>query len=844
MKKLLAIILAAALLAGLVPAAMTGATAQTPIAVANARIDLPEAGGHPDFTAVSADEEKYSVSVESWYLYENNYPSLDAGSEFLFGKRYALRVRFEANGGYEFAPDAVYTINSQKTSCYGSKGQREIIYELSGDEIDVTTGAGLKNALSRNMPVKKINIVSNITVSEDCTITYDTEHLQNYHDTVITINKGAVVTVRAGGFLGSFWPSYEGDWENGPLPDGKLINNGGIIVKNGGGVIADFDTNNGEVIVERGGECVCACANYGSVYVENGAVYQTSQGREVRNNGTINVAPDAILEARFGSTIINEEGGTINLDGTFLCGCVGFESDSMWFENHGTVNGGGSIILKEADRSVAPVSDMDALIVELMGQLGQEKRFENWDDINIFRMREVGSFEDLAAEFPGNRSVAGEEVAGDMDVMVSVETDITVPAEQSIETMGKIFLSGGATLTVADGALLECAIENNANIVVEDGGQLRTTMGGSIENRGNITVNNGGSIKSHMGGEIINREGAVLTLDGEFFCGCVGFESDSMWFENYGTVNGNGSVVLNEADRSVAPVSDMDALIEKMMEQLGQEKRFENWEDIGIYKLEEAETAEELEAYFTAQRTVAGEEVVGNMDTVVMLANDITVSGGKELSSMCEVVVPVDVTLNISENSLLECAVLNRGTVNVCSGGMLATTMNGYVFNIGKLYVDKTSYLKSHMGGIINNVKGADFTLEGEFYCGCIGLDGNDVCWFDNNGGFHGDGRVILYEPDHYGMPVGDMAVLAAAAREMIAGAGDPTPAVLVAGDINGDLAVDNKDLIALFRYLSGCTSDEAVNADACDINADGSVNNKDFTRLFKGLSGWDVTIY
>ena len=65
---------------------------------------------------------------------------------------------------------------------------------------------------------------------------------------------------------------------------------------------------------------------------------------------------------------------------------------------------------------------------------------------------------------------------------------------------------------------------------------------------------------------------------------------------------------------------------------------------------------------------------------------------------------------------------------------------------------------------------------------------------------------------------------------------------VTIAGDVNLDGSVDNKDLIRLFKYLS----DWAVEVDkgALDVNGDTDINNKDLMRLFQYLSGYDVSIH
>ena len=63
-----------------------------------------------------------------------------------------------------------------------------------------------------------------------------------------------------------------------------------------------------------------------------------------------------------------------------------------------------------------------------------------------------------------------------------------------------------------------------------------------------------------------------------------------------------------------------------------------------------------------------------------------------------------------------------------------------------------------------------------------------------------------------------------------------------IPGDINGDVEVDNKDLIRLFQYLSEWGVE--VNEPALDVNGDQAVDNKDLIRLFQYLSEWGVEIF
>ncbi len=67
--------------------------------------------------------------------------------------------------------------------------------------------------------------------------------------------------------------------------------------------------------------------------------------------------------------------------------------------------------------------------------------------------------------------------------------------------------------------------------------------------------------------------------------------------------------------------------------------------------------------------------------------------------------------------------------------------------------------------------------------------------------------------------------------------------AARVPGDVNKDGKVNNKDVVALFRYVSNGIATN-VDEKACDCNGDGKKNNKDVVYLFRYASGSDLEIY
>ena len=422
---------------------------------------------------------------------------------------------------------------------------------------NVTNAEELKAALNQNTEVKQINITESFTVTDDCTIQLDNAHIANYHSTMMNIAMDVTLTLENGGAIGSFWPSYEGDWQTPPLPASHIVNQGTIIVENGGATVADFDVNNGSIIVKAGGEAVCCNQNDGTVIVESGGKYITTQGSKAYNSGQIIIQNGAEMQSRFGSSIVNAKDGTIQLDGKFYCGCIGMDgNDVCWFENYGKVTGNGDVILYEADHSILPVFDMDGLIAKIMTELGQSTRFEIWDDIFIFKLAEVSDFQQLKAVMTADRTVAGEHVEGNMDTLVELTDSFEIPSGENVGAMTRITVPENVKLTINDGALLETGVENHGIVEVKSGGKFATTQGGRIENHGTIIVDGNAEIKSQMGGEIVNCNDGRLTLNGTLYCGCYDVsDAGCLWFENSGRVCGEGKFFIYN------PMSDEGSII-------------------------------------------------------------------------------------------------------------------------------------------------------------------------------------------------------------------------------------------------------------------------------------------
>ncbi len=435
--------------------------------------------------------------------------------------------------------------------------------------LEVTSQEELTAALNKTEPVSEIRITGDFAVNKESLVLFDEAHLAYYRNVTVKIEEGVTLTIEDGGILGVAWFSYTGPWEEGVAPNGKLINNGTIVVKDGGATEGDFAVNNGRIEVEAGGEAVCVNENYGEITVREGGAYRTTQGGSSANHGRIEIEDGAEMTSRFGSTIENAADGTLVLNGVFDCGCIG---DGMWFSNEGTVEGHGSVILYAANPDTVPV-DLDEMIAKMMDALGQETRFEDWDDIGIYRKVTVSDVDGLRKAAMEERSVKGEPVEGNMDTIIELAEETQLELHEGIGGMVRLIVPEDASLVIQNEGNLTMGIENRGEICVEPGGVLAAVMGGPILNRGGIEIKPGAELRSQMGQAVVNE--GRLVLDGTFYCGSFDIDgNNALWFENHeeagGELYGSGFAVVYLAgtDRE-DPAAVIDEMCTRMRNVLG-----------------------------------------------------------------------------------------------------------------------------------------------------------------------------------------------------------------------------------------------------------------------------------
>ena len=166
-----------------------------------------------------------------------------------------------------------------------------------------------------------------------------------------------------------------------------------------------------------------------------------------------------------------------------------------------------------------------------------------------------------------------------------------------------------------------------------------------------------------------------------------------------------------------------------------------------------------------------------------------------------------------------DAAVINAAVVNAEDKGIITYTATA-VFNEKPYTNEKTEYV--------------EYTIK------FVDYDGKTI---SEKSYHYGDNVTVPNDPAReeddkytYVFKGWDKGVTTVTADATYTAAYDRTEKPLfIPGDINGDGEANNKDVVALFRFVSGSKAD--VNEIALDVNGDGEVNNKDVVELFRFVS-------
>ena len=91
-----------------------------PIETVDCMLTTPRVGDHPDLYALAVDDDKYTASVDKWYLdTAPDYPQVTEDGYFQKDKRYAVRVDYIPKNGYCFDENTVVKIGGNVATRVG-----------------------------------------------------------------------------------------------------------------------------------------------------------------------------------------------------------------------------------------------------------------------------------------------------------------------------------------------------------------------------------------------------------------------------------------------------------------------------------------------------------------------------------------------------------------------------------------------------------------------------------------------------------------------------------------------------------------------------------------------------
>ena len=137
-------------------------------------------------------------------------------------------------------------------------------------------------------------------------------------------------------------------------------------------------TNGATITIEKGGllQAAVDVLQGCTVIVKDGGKFWTTQGGNIENDSTIIVEKGGEIRSMFGGKVINH--GSIELNGTFSCGSVRFEGQTViWFENQGgKVTGNGDAVVSGAYFDKNDPIDLNDCAAKLKTELGPDSKIK------------------------------------------------------------------------------------------------------------------------------------------------------------------------------------------------------------------------------------------------------------------------------------------------------------------------------------------------------------------------------------------------------------------------------------------------------------------------------------
>ena len=429
----------------------------------------------------------------------------------------------------------------------------------------------------------------------------------------------------------------------------------------------------------------------------------------------------------------------------------------------------------------------------------------NWD----FFVFSEGSFHNYGTYTPGADGDLYFDLNGsDLDAdLTGVDLQqVTLETRTETEADIRALFAKVGTVKSVRGAVADTSITLTDDLTIPAGCYLHIAQDGVLTVPAGKTLTNNGSINMYSNGRLVIESGAALVNNNDFSAwgdtqvSVAGtFENNGWARANIGGWNCTGELVDNNGSFTLSA---------------------------------EVTTAAELEAAIKAGATYV--EVTGD------LALDRSIT------------IPENVTLYIDPNVTLTVpssyTLTNNGGIYV--DGTLDVS-GTYVGEKVMVYRDGTvtgENIPQRNEGVLAEkitITGAATVSAGGTaqYTAEILPENAWIMWADWS--IVSGGNLAEIYPGGYleaGNTPGEITIRADAADGSLAYA-ELTVTITdrIPGDINGDGAVNGKDVAALRRYLAGW--DVEINVQAADVNGDGALNGKDVALLRRYLAGWDVEI-